>query len=105
MVLLVAAGVREALLADAADHRLLLGVNLHVVLQVCDQTEGLTALGATVASHLGVYLQREGVGKRLEAQGAVVEALGVRLLMVEERAGVSVGPPTQVTPATGKGWY
>lgn len=100
-MLLVAAGVRKALLAEAADHSLLFGVHLHVALQVRDQTEGLTTLWATVASHLGVYLQRERVGKRLEAQGAVVEVFRVGLLMVKERAGVSVGPPTQVTPATG----
>lgn len=70
-----------------------------MALQVCDQTEGLATLGAAVACHLGVYLQSERIRKCLETQGTVVEVFGVRLFMVEERAGVAVGAPTQVTPA------
>ncbi len=56
LVLLVAGCVGKALLAGAADHRLVFRVHLHVALQVCDQTEGLAALGAAVTPHLRVYL-------------------------------------------------
>lgn len=56
LVLLVAGCVGEALMAGAADDRSILGVHLHVALQVCDQTEGLATLGAAVTPHLGVYL-------------------------------------------------
>lgn len=101
LVLLVARCVGKALLARAADHRLVLRVHLHVALQVCHQAEGLAALGAAVTPHHGVYLQSERIGKGLETQGAVVEVFGVCLFMVEERAGVAVGTPTQVTPAAG----
>ncbi len=56
LVLLVAGCVGKALLAEAADHRPVLRVHLHVALQVCDQTEGFAALRAAVTPHLGVYL-------------------------------------------------
>lgn len=56
LVLLEAGCVGKALLTDAADHRALLQVHVHVALQVGHQTEGLAALGAAVAFHLGVDL-------------------------------------------------
>lgn len=56
LVLLVAGRAGKALLADAADDGALLHVHVHVALEVCDQTEGLAALGAAVAFHLGVHL-------------------------------------------------
>lgn len=99
LVLLVAGRAGKALLTDGADQRALFGVHVHVALQVRHQTEGLAALGAAVTCHLGVHLQRDGIGERLETQGAVVEVFRVRLLMVEERACVAVGAPTKVTPA------
>lgn len=39
------------------------------------------------------------VGKGLQTQGAVVQVLRVRLLVVQERPGVAVGAAAQVTPA------
>lgn len=56
MVLLVTFCGGKALLAEAADHSLVLRVHLHVTLQVGDQTEGLAALRAAMTPHLGVYL-------------------------------------------------
>lgn len=56
LVLLVAGRAGKALLADAADDGALLQVHVHVALQVSHQTEGLAALGAAVALHLGVHL-------------------------------------------------
>lgn len=70
-------------------------------MQVCDQTEGLTALRAAVTPHLGVNLQSERIRKCLETQSAMVEVFRVGLFMVEEGAGVAVGASTQVTPAAG----
>lgn len=69
-----------------------------MALQVCHQAEGLATLGTAVARHLGVYLQSERIGKCLKTQGTVVEVFGVSLFMVEERASVTVGASTQVTP-------
>lgn len=100
-VLLVGGCVGKALLAETADYDLLLPVRQQVALQVRHQTEGLAALGTTLAPHLGVRLQSESVGKRLQTQGAVVKMFGVGLLMVEEGTSVAVGAPTQVTPAVG----
>lgn len=56
LMLLVGGCVGKALLTDAADHRLVFRVHVHVALQVCDQTEGLATLGAAVTCHLGVHL-------------------------------------------------
>lgn len=56
LVLLVAGCIGKALLTDAADNRELFHVHVHVALQVCEQTEGLAALGAAVAFHLRVDL-------------------------------------------------
>lgn len=83
LMLLVAGRVGEALMAGAADQGAVLGVHLHVVLQVRDETEGLATVWTAVALHLGVDLEGEGVRESLEAQGTVVEVFGVRLFMVE----------------------
>lgn len=105
LVLLVTGRVGKALLTEAADHRPLFSVHVHVALQVREQAEGLATLRAAVARHLGVHLQSDGIRKRLETQGTVVEAFGVCLFMVEEGAGVAVGAATQVTPAVRTGSY
>lgn len=97
---LVAGSVGKALLANAADHSPVLGVHLHVALQVCNHTEGLTTVRAAVTPHLGVYLQSHGVRERLETQRAVEQVFRVGLFMVQEGASVAVGASTQVTPAT-----
>lgn len=89
----------KALLADVAGDGQLLQVRVHVAPQVRRQAEGLAALGAAVAFHLGVDLQRVRVRKCLQAQGAVVEIPRVGLLVVQERSGVAVGASAQVTPA------
>lgn len=56
---------------------------------------------ATVAPCLGVnaavVLQGEQVGVGLETHGAVVDADGVGVLVVEERAGMAVGAATLIT--------
>lgn len=65
-------------------------MHFHVTLEVGQQAESLATLGTAVTPHLGVGVQSEGVRKSLEAQGAVVEALGVSFLVGEERASVAV---------------
>lgn len=79
------------------------GVHVHVALQVRNQAEGLTALGAAVARHAGVQLQGDGVGEGLEAQGTLVQGLRVALLVVEQGAGMAVGAAAQVAPVMGEG--
>lgn len=65
-------------------------VRLHVALQVGQQAESLATFGAAVAGEPGVGVQGQGISKGLQAQGAVVEVLGVGFLVGEERAGMTV---------------
>lgn len=79
----------------------LLLMDAFVVVELRRHAEGFAAVMAAVAAHLGVdtavVLQREQVGVGFEAHGAVVDADGVSVLVVEEGAGVTVRAATLVT--------
>lgn len=85
----------EAALAEGAGEFPLLQVYAPMVLELRGDPEGLPALWAAVAPRLGVdaavVLERQQVGVGLEAHGAVVDADGVGVLVVEEGAGMTVG--------------
>lgn len=91
----------EGSLAGTAGQLPLLLVDAAVVVELRRHAEGLAAVVAAVAPRLrvdaAVVLQGEQVGVGLEAHGAVVDADGVGVLVVEEGAGVAVGPATLVT--------
>lgn len=69
-----------------------------MALKVRRQAEGFAAFGAALAADLGVQLQADGVGKRPQAEAALVHHCGVGLLVVEQRSGVAVRAAAQVTP-------
>lgn len=92
---------RKGSLAGPAGQLPLLLVDASVVVELRGNTEGLSAVMATVASCLGVdtavVLQGKQVGVGLEAHGAVVDADSVGVLVVKERAGMAVGAATLIT--------
>ena len=92
---------RKGSLAGPACQLPLLLVDASVVVELRGNTEGLSAVVATVASCLrvdtAVVLQGKQVGVGLEAHGAVVDADGVGVLVVKERAGMAVGAATLIT--------
>lgn len=97
-----AGGRGEGPLAGAAGQLALPLVDAAVVVELGGDAEGLAAVVAAVAPRLrvdaAVVLQGEQVGVGLEAHGAVVDADGVGVLVVEEGAGVAVGAAALVTP-------
>lgn len=90
----------EALVAVLAGERLLLGVDPPVADQLRGNPERLAAVGTLVAFGFGVnapvVLQGHEVGELLLAGGAEEGPSLVAVLVVEERAGVAVGPPALV---------
>lgn len=96
------AGLRgEGPLAAPAGQLTLLLVDAPVVVELRGHPEGLPAVVAAVAACFGVdaavILEGEQVGVSLQAHGAVVDADGVGVLVVEEGAGMAVGPAALVT--------
>jgi len=91
----------ETALAQRADQLALLQMHLAVVLQLRGHAEGLATLRAAVAPRLrvdaAVVLEGEQVGVGLEAHGAVVDADGVGVFVVEEGAGMTVGAAALIT--------
>lgn len=102
LVLLKARHVGEILLANTAVIREPLAVNLHVALQVCKLTKGLSTIRATVTSHLGMSLEFQMVSESFQAETTVEQVRRMSLFMVEERASVSVRASTLITPTKGK---
>lgn len=96
-----AGGRGEGPLAGATGQLTLPLVDTAVVVELRGNTEGLATVVAAVASRLrmdaAVILQGEQVGVGLEAHGAVVDADGVGVLVVEEGASVAVGAAALVT--------
>lgn len=97
---------RKGSLAGPAGQLPLLLVDASVVVELGGDTEGLSAVVATVAPCLGVdttvVLQGKQVGVGLEAHGAVVDADSVSVLVVKERAGMAVGAATLITSVQGQ---
>lgn len=97
---------RKGSLAGPAGQLPLLLVDASVVVQLGGDTEGLSAVVATVAPCLrvdtAVVLQGKQVGVGLEAHGAVVDADSVGVLVVKERAGMAVGAATLITSVQGQ---
>lgn len=77
-----------------------------MVIELRGNTKGFSTVMATVAPCLrvdtAVVLQGEEVGVGLEAHGAVVDADSVGVLMVKERAGVTVGAAALITSVQGR---
>ncbi|KAF7647823.1 hypothetical protein LDENG_00166040, partial [Lucifuga dentata] len=91
----------EGALAGPASQLPLFLVDTAVVVELGRDTKGLSAVVTAVAARLGVdpavVLQGEQVRVGLEAHGTVVDADGVGVLVVEERAGVTVGAAALIT--------
>lgn len=102
LVLLKAGHVGEVLLANTAVIRESLAVNLHVALQVCKLTKGLSAIRATVTSHLGVSLEFQMVSEGFQAKTTVKQVSRMSLFMVEKRSSVPVGAATLIAPTKGR---
>lgn len=97
------AGLRgERPLAGATGQLPLLLVDAPVVVELGGDPEGLPAVVAAVAARLGVnaavVLQGQQVVVGLQAHGAVVDADGVGVLVVEEGASMAVGAAALITP-------
>lgn len=96
---------RKGSLAGPAGQLPLLLVDTPVVVELRGNTKGFSTVMATVASCLGVdtavVLQGEEVGVGLEAHGAVVDADSVGVLVVKERAGMTVGAAALITSVQG----
>lgn len=88
----------KALVALLAGKRLLLGVDAAVADECCGHPERLATVGAPVALGLSVdpsmVLEGQQVGELLLAGVAEVGPCLVAVLVVEQGAGVAVGPPT-----------
>lgn len=97
---------RKGSLAGPTGQLPLLLVDTPVVIELRGNTKGFSTVMATVASCLGVdtavVLQGEEVGVGLEAHGAVVDADSVGVLVVKERAGMTVGAAALITSVQGR---
>lgn len=91
----------EGALAGPAGQLPLFLVDASVVVELRGNTEGFTAVMATVAPRLGVdtamVLQGKQVGVGFEAHSAVVDADSVGVFVVEEGAGMAVGAAALIT--------
>lgn len=92
---------RKGSLAGPAGQLPLLLVYTSVVVELGRDTECLSAVVATVAPCLrvntAVVLQGKQIGVGLEAHSAMVDANSVGVLVVKERAGMTVGAATLIT--------
>lgn len=102
LVLLKAGHVGEVLLANTTVIRKSLAVNLHVALQVCKLTKGLSTVRAAVTGHLGVALEFQMVGEGFQAETTVEQVSRMSLFVVKKRSSVSVGASTLITPTKEK---
>ena len=91
----------EAALARSTGELSLLQVNPAVVLELGGDAEGLAAVGAAMTARLGVdapvVFEGQEIGVGFEAHGAVINADGVGVLVVEEGAGMTVGAAALIT--------
>lgn len=102
LVLLEAGHVGKVLLANTAVIGKSLAVNLHVTLQVCKLTKGLSTIWTTVTGHLGVALELQMISESFQAETTVKQVSRMSLFMVQERSSMSVGASTLITPTREK---